>query len=229
MNRISRKTVFMCALLAALLCLPVSAQASAKKAKYTIKTYEETINGPVVTGNYSYQRPKLKGTSKAVKKINDSLKALYKENLETKKRFEGYVNTDTMRSSVPYNYNTTCKVTYNKNGIVCFCFATDWWAGGTSNVYRYGASYNLKTGKKLYLNNVVSGSKSKIRTKIVNAYVKVFNYTRSAEMIRNSLSYTAFKDFIFWLQDGKVYVNNGSYAPGGGNGEVVVELKGNYK
>ena len=214
-----------------LLCIPaeVEAKTTKKKADYTFKTITQSFSGTYVTGKYSFKLPKVKGSSKVVKKINRSLKAVYKESFTNRDRLRGYAESaGSSFYGAQFWDTTTCKVTYNKKGIVCFCFQNDWFAGGVHNAYHYGASYSLKTGKKLILTDVMKGSKKSIRNKIVKAYVKKLGYTRDEDTIRKSLSYTAFKDFHFWLKNGKVLVNNGSYAPGGGNGELIVKLKGNY-
>lgn len=139
---------------------------AASKASYKIINKKTTKRNNKLTARYLYQLPQLKGKSAAVKKINRSLKANYKATLSSKASlFDSLKNSPYSYYSGEYFYTTKCKVTYNKKGYVCFKFTCDWMAGGVHNGWEYGLTYRLKDGKKLEIQDVVSGDDYTINRK----------------------------------------------------------------
>ena len=90
-------------------------------------------------------------------------------------------------------------------------------------------TFDLKTGKKLGISDVVSGSNTKIRKKILAKYEK--KNGELGELGQDEiLKDTKMKDFQFYLnKDGNVVVCFGPYQPGGGNGKSTITLKSNLK
>lgn len=207
---------------------PVHAEAKTQKATYHIKVYRTTYYGSKnAKGEYVFEMPQLTGKSSYVKKINKSLKSIYKESLENKARLKDYTLNSPLWNPT-YFFTTKCTVTYNKKNIISFCFYQDWYAGGVHNMSHYGASYNLKTGKKLGLKDVISGDSIKIKNKIVEKFVSRYpTYYTKAE-VRASIMSKKWSELPFYLKNGKVIVSFGSYGPIGINGEFPVTLKGNY-
>lgn len=209
-----------------------AATTSKKKAVYSFKTYSATFRGNNSTGKYSFKLPQLKGKSAVVKKINKSLKKVYKASLKDKKRIkETTENSDF--SGATFYYTTDCKVTYNKKGVVSFCFTGDWFAGGVRNYWHYGASYSLKTGKKLKITDVVSGNTPQIKKKIANKFAsKYANYFGlSADRIsetKTTIQQGKLSQLDFYLKNGKVVISWGAYAPVGFNEETPITIKGKY-
>lgn len=203
-----------------------------QKAVFSYKTYSDTYTNSKgnVTAVYKFVLPQLKGNSSIVKKINTSLKKEYKKSLQNKANLISYAKATTNRTyKEQYFFNTTCKATYNKKGYVSFRFKMDWYAGGVHNMYHYGATYSLKTGKKLALTDVVSGSKSQIRRAIADKYyAKLGSRYASQSRMRSAINKMKWSELYFYLKSGKVYISCGSYAPLGGNGEVLVALNGKY-
>lgn len=211
---------------------PVHAAAKTQKAAYYIKTYKKTYYGPKAKGEYLFEMPQLKGKSSAVKKINKSLKAVYKESLDDRAHLKN--NTKIYSASSNYRntffWKTKCTVTYNKKNVISFCFYGDWFTGGVHCMWHYGASYNLKTGKKLGLKDVISGSSSKVKSKIAEKFASRYaspGYETKAE-IRAAVLRRKWSELPFYLKNGKVIVSCGAYWPLGGIGERSVKLKGNY-
>lgn len=204
-----------------------------QKAVFSYKTYQETYtnNAANVKAVYKFVLPQLKGSSAAVKKINASLNKVYKNSMQQKASVIDYAKNRTAYAQYKdeYFFKTTCKATYNKKGYVSFRFKSDWYAGGVHNMYHYGATYSLKTGKKLALTDVVSGSKSQIKRAIADKYyTKLGSRYASRSQMRAAINKMKWSNLYFYLKSGKVYVSCGSYAPMGGNGEVLVALKGKY-
>ncbi|MGN0354087.1 MAG: PdaC/SigV domain-containing protein [Muricoprocola sp.] len=210
----------------------VSVQAT-DKATYTIKKYKTEKTYGRVTGKFEFQLPQLSGTSAAVKKINKDLKKEYKKALESKENILEYAKNmgKTSTSKNVLFSTTTCKVTYNKKGIVSFCFTQDWFAGGVHNLCHEGCSYDLKTGKKLKLTDVIKNAYTDLDVKyaITDAYYKKlgnsFTYSEIFQSVSSKYSYNSIG---FYLKNGKVIVSTGAYGPVVGNGELPVKLSGRY-
>lgn len=219
---------------AATLSVNAAGKTTKAKAAYSFKTYSKVYkNTPGnATGTYKFVLPQLKGKSSAVKRINKSLKQLYSDSLKDKaymKELTKSIAPGQFQWKSNFHSTTTCKVTYNKKGIVSFCFCNDWFAGGVHNIYHYGASYSLKTGKKLELTDVIAGKEAKIRNKIADKYyAKLGSSYASKSALRNEFRTRPDSRLYFYLKSGKVYVSCGSYGPLGMNGEVLISLKGKY-
>lgn len=198
------------------------------KAEYTIKQYKEVKKYRKIKTTYRFDKPVLKGTSAAIKDINTSLEEEYKKSLDSKQTLESTakeVSKYTDKWKYPLYSTYKCKGTYNKKGIVSFRFEREWYAGGVHNMYHYGLSYDLKTGRKLQLDDVVSGSKTQIKAKIWKQYKK--SYPQCPLTRRGTLK-KKLSDWYFYLKGDKVVISAGAYAPWGGNGETTVSLPGAY-
>lgn len=212
-------------------------QASSKttktKAVYTIKKYNKKYSKPGgrVSAQYIYQLPQLKGESKVVKKINTSLKKGYTASLKDKEAVFDHAkeanNSSYYTYKEQYISTTKCKVTYNKKGYVSFCFLHEWYAGGVHNSWTDGMTYNLKTGKKLNVADVISGNSKTVKKKIIKKYFSEIK--PEDEYARKELDNTKISKFQFYLKKGNVIVCFGPYQPGGGNGQSFITLKGNYQ
>ena len=196
---------------------------------YLTIDYSESCKTGKIKGKYTYTMPALQGTSKVVKKINKALKAGYTESQKDKEKLWNYVKDnskdDAMNRDVVYELTSTCKVRYNQKGYISFSYDHYWFAGGVSNIWTDGMTFDLKTGKKLSVSDVVSGSNTKIRKKILAKYEKKngeLGTLGQDEILKD----TKMKDFQFYLnKDGNVVVCFGPYQPGGGNGESTITLK----
>lgn len=200
------------------------------KVSYITKELTETYNveNGTITAKYRYDLPQLSGNSSAIEKINKSLEKGYTKSLTDKERLleyakSGYVldNNDT------YFSTTTCNITYNQNNYISFCFKHKWYAGGTSNIWTDGISFDLKTGNKLKITDVISGDKNTVKNKIINKYLKVTGFGDNTDVIYE-LDRTKISQFQFYLKNRKVILCFGPYAPGYGNGHFEFSLSGNY-
>ena len=200
---------------------------------YLTIDYSESCKTGKIKGKYTYTMPALQGTSKVVKKINKALKAGYTESQKDKEKLWNYVKDnskdDAMNRDVVYELTSTCKVRYNQKGYISFSYDHYWFAGGVSNIWTDGMTFDLKTGRKLSVSDVVSGSNTKIRKKILAKYEKKngeLGTLGQDEILKD----TKMKDFQFYLnKDGNVVVCFGPYQPGGGNGESTITLKSSLK
>ncbi len=210
--------------------IPVSAQGTTTKysAAVSFQTHKDSYYNRSfdVLAKFSYKMPKVIGSSSVVKKINASIKKDYKAALKTKKNCFHYAKeaTDEYKGGEFYT-KTSCKVSHNSGGYVSFKFHSKWLSGGVGNIWTYGLNYDLKTGKKLKVSDVISGNEVTVKRKIIEGYCSQVTDNESA---REELEQMKISEFQFYLKNGKVIVCFGPYQPGGGNGESQITLMGNY-
>ena len=139
---------------------------AASKAQYRIVTEQRTWkDGKKVRGIVSFQYPLLKGNSKAVEKINETLKKAAEDYFESESAknlkeytLEAIAENRFYDESEQYYFETSCSVTYNKNNVISIGMTERWYAGGVSNHNEYGYTFDLKTGKQLSITDVVKGN-----------------------------------------------------------------------
>lgn len=231
------KKVIAKSMLAILLCFIVISQnvyVSAKSTKAEYKMKERKIeyidDDGRVRGIISYQYPQFNGTSDSIKKINSKLRkecSKYFQS-ESAKNFDEYVQSAIENNSFydkeeQYFFQTSCNLTYNKNNIVSIYMNEKWYAGGVYNQANYGFNYNLKTGKKLRINDVISGN---AKEKILEAAMK---YCESDTNAYNIIKNTKEDDYKFYFSKGKVYICYDSYELGRGTGWDIFSVAGKYK
>lgn len=200
------------------------------KASYKMKKdkIEYKDNSGKVRGIVSFQYPQFKGTSDSIKKVNSLIKKESSKFIksETAKTLKDYTlsaikNDQFYDETEQYYWITTCKISYNKNNIISIHMHEKWYAGGVGNEQEYGLNYNLKTGKKLTVNHVISG---KAKEKILEA-AKIYcgSDTNAYNIIKNT------KNYEFYLKEGKVYICFGTYVLERGNAHDVFSVTGKYK
>lgn len=209
------------------------------KAKYTMKTdtVEIKADNGEVRGIVYFQYPEIQGTSSEVQSINDILKKESKTYMQSEtaqnlidcaKQYAKNV-TDKAEEVITYYYKTDCVVTYNQNSMISLHMKNAWYAGGVYNQYDYGYTFDLGTGKKLEIKDVVSGSSVSVKNKILTAGKKYLTsdegFDQKAYRVIKS---NYLKDFKFYLEKGKVYICYGSYELGRGNGWDTFSIKSKY-
>ncbi|MBE5924167.1 MAG: DUF4163 domain-containing protein [Lachnospiraceae bacterium] len=193
------------------------------KAVYTIKKNKKLLKGKKLKLEYRYDVPKLKGNSAVVKKINKSLSKEYnkEKNNTIIDRYKDSVNTYRYKES--WIDSKKCKCTYNENGYLSFKYHTKWFAGGVCNEQYYGKNYNLKTGKKLKLTDVMTGDSYEIKRRIADAAVE-----NGYSLIEDDIMGMNISKFDFYLKNGSVTVCFPPYFSVLGNGHVEVTVGGDY-
>ena len=84
-------------------------------------------------------------------------------------------------------------------------------------------NYNLKTGKKLKLTDVMNGSSYQIKRKIADAAVE-----KGYSLIEDDIMDMKISKFDFYLKDGNVTVCFPPHFSRLGNGHVEVTVNGDY-
>lgn len=207
-----------------------AADSSASVIGYEQKTVKREYKDEkgIVRGIVSFEYPKFIGTTPAVKKINKEIRKARKQYFqsdnaknirETTK--DSIKNNRFHYDSDQYFWTTGCAMTYGKGNIVSFSMTEDWYAGGVHNRYDYGFNYDLNTGKKLTIDNVIEGDARAEILKAAQKYCK--DDTRALNIIKNT------KKYKFFLDEGKVYICYGSYELFHGTSIDIFEVKGKYK
>lgn len=201
------------------------------KAEYTMKKdkIEYKDKKGIVRGIVYFQYPQFKGTTAAIKKINKQLKNESSKFLKSKnaKIIEQIIqlaiqnNIFSNKEEDVWFWKTSCKVSYNKNNIMSIHMKEGWYAGGVYNESHYGFNYNVKTGKKLTIKDVISGN---AKEKILKAAKK---YCGSDTVAYNIIKDT--KSYKFYFSKGKVYLCYGSYELKHGNTCDIISIPGKYK
>lgn len=200
---------------------------AASKAKFTIKKVVAVDQkyGNTKVESY-YKNVVLKGKSKAIKKIN---KAIQKDctkfiKSQSVKDLVNYAK-DSSYDECTYKYTASSKITYNQNGIISIKVYTIWYAGGVTNTDKYGMTFSLKTGKKLYLNQVCADKPEKIAAKLRTKILKEDPQPDLRKVTKNNV-----KKMDFYLKPkNKVIVCFGPYELGSGGWYRAYTLKSKWK
>lgn len=222
------KMFIMGMVLALLSGISVKCVSAQETASYTIKRHKEVKKYGKIKTKYISDQPVLKGNSAAIKKINKSLEKEYQKTLEDKEKIQGtardIIKAKAERKVTLYSTHQ-CSGAYNQGGIVSFWYYMEWYAAGVHNAYHYGLSYDLKTGRKLRLRDVVSGSTDQIKTKIWKQYRQEYP---QCPLTKKGAMKIPLSHWHFYLKNGNVMISYGSYAPWAGNGETEITLSGMY-
>ena len=161
------------------------------KVNYTKKTIDKTEQFGKVKAVVKYELIQLKGSSPEIKKINKALKKDYKKFMKSDSvedlKESAKQASDHVSEKTSFYYQSSASVMYNKKGIVSVMVSVYWYAGGVSNTVRYGLNYNVKTGKKLKVNEACGKSIKKIKEKLCKSIKKEFDSddTAYAEAVKN--------------------------------------------
>lgn len=212
--------------------------ASVTKVEYKMKKASETFKDKdgKLRGVIYFQYPVLSGDSEAIKKINDVLKAdskafLQSESAQNLKEYaQGAIENNAFYSDdEQYYYKTICKLTYQDNSVIGLHMKECWYAGGVYNQTDYGYTFDLASGEKLGLADVISGDAKTVKNKILAAGKKYLTSDGDFEKAAYGLikSYQL-SDFKFYLSKGKAYLCFGSYELGRGTGWDIFSIKSKY-
>ena len=184
---IMKKLLLVLCMIVGLACVIPGPQAEAKSKvsyTYTTKTKKYKASDGTVVFKVSYKGVKFKGSSAAVKKMN---KTIEKDRTQFFKNAKSYVSTaqDSYDSWKKYSSSSTkfyvssmsvkSSVTFNKKGIVSIKQRyNDYFSGAVHGFYyTYGQTFKISTGKKLTLNQVIKGSNTSDKKKLVAAFKKM--------------------------------------------------------
>ncbi len=199
-------------------------------AEYTIKTDQKEYKDKDgrVRGIVSFSYPQFTSDFPFAEEINQQLrkkshKYFKSDNAKNIKEFtkssikEGRFYEETEQ----YYWTTYCDVSYNKNGIVSFAMSEWWYAGGVHNRDYYGLNYDLTTGEKLTIKDVISGDAKKELLKSAKEYCG--SDTSAYRTIKET------KKYKFFFEEGTVHICFGSYELDHGTSWDIFTVKGRYE
>jgi len=211
----------------------INAATSKKVYKYKTVDKSETFTGKSCTikvDNY-YKRVVLKGKTKAIKKINKSLKSYSKKFFKKGYSAKEYAANDVDYKTNDYvEYYEDCanqNLSYKNKKYVSIAVGESWYAGGVSNITEYGYTYSLKTGKQI--KNIKKFTKLKSLTKIKNA-LKAMALEADPGYDVSEIDNMKATEFNFYLDEsGNVVVCFPPYSLGYGGWTKKFTLKGKIK
>lgn len=113
------------------------------------------------------------------------------------------------------------KVSYNADGIISVNYAWNWFMGGVHNLNYDGFTYNLNTGGRLFLADLLSGSDAEILASVQSVYwdaiVVHYKYNVILEEARATFEEKSLDDYKFFVgYGGEIYLiaDTYEYAPG---------------
>ena len=208
--------------------------AAVKKAKFSYVKLDRTREYPDGTIYVWFKYPQLKGDSKAIKKINSTLKKEARKHVnsyQSKDLFDAGENREIIYG--PYYNTVNGKVRFNKKGILSIRYTTQWYGGGVGAHDKYGDTFSLKTGKKLKITKVVKkkySKTSKLRKVIYNKLKKKYNKETADIFKQKYKKAKKLRNIDFYINDkGKVIVCFPKYDIGYGYvGFMSVSLPSRY-
>lgn len=133
-----------------------------------------TDDGVIQVESY-FELPVLQEDTEAVRKVNGDLYALFEETQAERREWEtlmyGYTydEPDSNRRSQGY-YNTEAFLSYNEDGIINIGFYEEVWAGGVIDRAVYSRAYDLNTGKRLNLAEVLGVKEDKLQETLLEGF-----------------------------------------------------------
>ncbi|MDO4816337.1 MAG: hypothetical protein Q4A83_07050 [Bacillota bacterium] len=108
------------------------------------------------------------------------------------------------------------EVSYNSNGIISVSYVQDWFMGGVHNRNYDGCTYDLNTGGRLSLADLLSGSEAEVLTSIQNVYwdaiVEHYSSGDLFDEARATFEAKTLDDYKFFVgEDGEIYLIADTY------------------
>lgn len=193
------------------------------------KNVKYTGPNSIISVKNFYSRIKISGNTEAIRSINAYLKARSDAFMKKKSAVKTYAKdmVKTTESNAVFYDTVSSYVTYNKNGIISIKIKAYWFAGGVSNTTVWGYTFDVKTGKRLYLKDVCEGSAAHIKNAIIDQ-VKANdpNHQYNIGVVQNY----KIKNFRFFIKPGKkAYVCFKPYELGPGGDSSVFAIQSKYQ
>lgn len=192
--------------------------------------FDYSYDDPAELPEVYFKKVILTDNTNAAKKINKAIESQCKRfyRNESLDSFYEYFFDDYTSDRGDYanyvNY-VNAKVTYNDNYVISIKYTEKWYAGGVSNTNIYGRTYSLKTGERLYFNDVTNLSLSKIKKQLSSKVKKSYGKT-GVNKIKKIKSK---KSMNFYLVPGKkAYITFKPYQLGYGGNSAVYKIKSKY-
>lgn len=190
-------------------------------AKCKLERVDESItdeNGNIGL-SWFFDKLVIEGTNPAADIINADMDKVSSEFFSDSKRqqiteyFNNYYNSEYNQAFL----NTAeGEVSYNSNGIISVSYVQDWFMGGVFNRNYDGFTYNLNTGERLSLADLLSGSEAEVLTSVQNVYwdaiIEHYGATDTQENARDYFEAKTLNDYKFFVgENGEIYLIADTY------------------
>ncbi len=131
------------------------------------------------------------------------------------KENEAFIADEGYASDMHYTNTHSAKVFLNNDGILSIKMVTQWYMGGVHNSDEYGLNFDLNTGKKLSIENILNMSRGDAEKYIKDESKKQIQEGFFDDAPKTIDSYNL-NDFAFYLDDDYIYLCYPTYslAPG---------------
>lgn len=189
-------------------------------------------NGDVLV-SHVYEQVVVLGDSEAVEKINSAIEDdgrtfIDKRSIdvyESEEELEEYLELAELDYGDLF-YDASATVTHNGNGILSIRIGTDWFMGGVFNADYYGMTFDLNTGEKLNVLQVIGGDAEEVEEElniIICEYVTEAYGPGLFDAPERILEDYSTEEYNFYVEEGQVIVTFDTYtfAPGAAGATVV--------
>ena len=195
-------------------------------ADYKLERIDESIKDENGNIGFSWFFDKLviEGTNPAADIINADMDKVSSEFFSDSKRqqiteyFNNYYNSEYNQAFLD---TAEGEVSYNANGIISVNYTYNWFMGGVFNRNYDGFTYDLNTGERVSLADLLSGSEAEVLTSVQNVYwdaiVEHYGATDTQENARDYFEAKTLNDYKFFVgENGEIYLIADTYefAPG---------------
>lgn len=123
-------------------------------------------------------------------------------------------------------HDTHCEVTHNDNGILSIRAGVSWYLGGVFTADYYGMTFDLKSGEKLNVLQVIGGDPTQAEEKlneIICEYVTEAYGEGLFDAPERILEDYSAQEYNFYVEEGQIFVtfNTYTFAPGQEGATVV--------
>ncbi len=195
-------------------------------ADYKLERIDESIkdeNGNIGL-SWFFDKLVIEGTNPAADIINADMDKVSSEFFSDSKRqqiteyFNNYYNSEYNQAFLD---TAEGEVSYNANGIISVNYTYNWFMGGVFNRNYDGFTYDLNTGERVSLADLLSGSEAEVLTSVQNVYwdaiVEHYGATDTQENARDYFEAKTLNDYKFFVgENGEIYLIADTYefAPG---------------
>ena len=123
-------------------------------------------------------------------------------------------------------YNAGATVTHNEDDIFSICIATEWYMGGVFNADRYGLTFDLRTGERVTIPQLVEMDEAALKEKL-DAIVMYYLYDKYGGSFLNDprevLEKLTPEDYLFYVEEGEIILCFPTYTfgPGAAGCEII--------
>ena len=181
---------------------------------------DEATNEPLI--RLTYDRVVITGSVGGAAEINRQVMEGFEDYKARREEIGTYLDTPFLTVESPVFYTVSAEVTHNSGNIFCIKYGEDWFMGGVHNFDLSAETYDLETGKKLTLADIIPEQEAQLRQYVL----EWVNETYGEGVLGDPaevLAGFAFDAIPFCLRDGQIILTFPTYtfAPGAAGATVI--------